>query len=361
MFYDDLTVWEHLEYVAKLHGTDGWEQHAADLLELLGLTDRGDDLPTTFSRGLRQKAAIAIAFVRPFELLLVDEPFVGLDQPGREALLELFDRAHARRRDARRRHPRAGRRQRGRAGRRPARRRGDLRRPGRRRRRRRPRRPLRRARVDASSVLVTIAAMYDFDSVSVSSFEAASLAAKLTEKSADGWDVVAIVPAGSDVIAYLRRSGEPTATSASDDAARRSPTARATRSSSAASTTDSAADLLTPTSASSEPAVDDRRHHVADAVDRHRRPTPAAPAGEPAPTPRRPQPPAAGPAARSRRRVLVVGRIGAAGRAPPATPSVPAGWYADPAGRFELRYWDGSAWTEHVSRAGQQYTDPPVA
>ena len=44
-----------------------------------------------------------------------------------------------------------------------------------------------------------------------------------------------------------------------------------------------------------------------------------------------------------------------------ATPSVPAGWYADPAGRYELRYWDGSAWTEHVSRAGQQYTDPPVA
>ncbi|MGA9277227.1 DUF2510 domain-containing protein, partial [Ilumatobacter sp.] len=50
--------------------------------------------------------------------------------------------------------------------------------------------------------------------------------------------------------------------------------------------------------------------------------------------------------------------------APAETPldsGVPAGWYADPSGRFELRYWDGSAWTEHVSRAGQQYTDPPVA
>ena len=44
-----------------------------------------------------------------------------------------------------------------------------------------------------------------------------------------------------------------------------------------------------------------------------------------------------------------------------ATPAVPAGWYADPAGRFDLRYWDGSAWTEHVSRAGQQYTDSPTA
>ena len=95
VFYDDLSVWEHLEYIARLHGTDEWEDHARDLLDMLGLGDRADDLPTTFSRGLRQKAAIALAFIRPFELLLVDEPFVGLDHAGREALLELFRRAHA--------------------------------------------------------------------------------------------------------------------------------------------------------------------------------------------------------------------------------------------------------------------------
>ena len=94
VFYDDLSVWEHLEYIARIHETAGWEQHAADLLDVVGLTDRADDLPTTFSRGLRQKAAIALAFVRPFDLLLVDEPFVGLDRAGRDALLELFRRAH---------------------------------------------------------------------------------------------------------------------------------------------------------------------------------------------------------------------------------------------------------------------------
>ena len=94
VFYDDLSVWEHLEFIARLHDTTDWQQHAADLLESLGLTARADDLPTTFSRGLRQKAAIALAFVRPFELLLVDEPFVGLDRTGREALLELFRLAH---------------------------------------------------------------------------------------------------------------------------------------------------------------------------------------------------------------------------------------------------------------------------
>ena len=47
--------------------------------------------------------------------------------------------------------------------------------------------------------------MYEFDSVSVSSFEAGSLVDHLSARSADGWDVVAIVPAGSNVVAYLRR------------------------------------------------------------------------------------------------------------------------------------------------------------
>ena len=41
--------------------------------------------------------------------------------------------------------------------------------------------------------------------------------------------------------------------------------------------------------------------------------------------------------------------------------AAPAAWYADPSGRFELRYWDGKEWTEHVARGGQQFTDPPVA
>jgi ABC-type multidrug transport system ATPase subunit len=59
----------------------------------LGLYERADDLPNRFSRGLRQKAAIALGFVRPFELLIVDEPFVGLDSAGKEALLELLQQA----------------------------------------------------------------------------------------------------------------------------------------------------------------------------------------------------------------------------------------------------------------------------
>lgn len=42
---------------------------------------------------------------------------------------------------------------------------------------------------------------------------------------------------------------------------------------------------------------------------------------------------------------------------PPIQATAPAGWIADPTGRHELRYWDGAAWTEHVSDAGVQGTD----
>ena len=94
VFYDDLTVRQHLEYIARLHHTEEWETHAEWLIETVGLSARADDLPATFSRGLKQKAAIAIAFVRPFELMLIDEPFVGLDRAGRSALLDLVAWAH---------------------------------------------------------------------------------------------------------------------------------------------------------------------------------------------------------------------------------------------------------------------------
>ena len=89
-FYDDLSLIEHLEYVARLHGVAEWQPRAEELIAAVGLTARATDLPTTFSRGLRQKAAICLALVRPFGVLLVDEPFVGLDQAGKEVFLELI-------------------------------------------------------------------------------------------------------------------------------------------------------------------------------------------------------------------------------------------------------------------------------
>jgi ABC-2 type transport system ATP-binding protein len=92
VLYDDLSLVEHLHYIGRLHGVDGddLEVRGAALMQRFNLSQRADDLPVTFSRGLRQKTSICVGLIRPFSVLLVDEPFVGLDQPGKEALTELL-------------------------------------------------------------------------------------------------------------------------------------------------------------------------------------------------------------------------------------------------------------------------------
>lgn len=95
VLYDDLSVREHIDYIGRLHGTAGYDDAAADLVERLGLAERVDDLPARFSRGLRQKTALAIGLARPFDLLLIDEPFVGLDLSGRSALTDILAERHA--------------------------------------------------------------------------------------------------------------------------------------------------------------------------------------------------------------------------------------------------------------------------
>ncbi|HEY1734637.1 MAG TPA: ABC transporter ATP-binding protein [Acidimicrobiales bacterium] len=93
VLYDDLSVLEHVEYTCRLHDAEGWEDRAVGLIHDLGLEGRADDLPSRFSRGLRQKTAILLGLIRPFGLLLVDEPFIGLDPSGRQAFIELMDDA----------------------------------------------------------------------------------------------------------------------------------------------------------------------------------------------------------------------------------------------------------------------------
>jgi ABC-2 type transport system ATP-binding protein len=96
VLYDDLSLVEHLHFIGRLHGVSGEEvdERGAALMDRFNLTARADDLPVTFSRGLRQKTSIALGLIRPFSVLVVDEPFVGLDQPGKRALIELMVDAH---------------------------------------------------------------------------------------------------------------------------------------------------------------------------------------------------------------------------------------------------------------------------
>jgi ABC-2 type transport system ATP-binding protein len=90
VLYDDLSVEEHVEYIGRLHGVQDWPARADDLIERFDLDARSEDLPRRFSRGLRQKTALVLGLVRPFSVLVVDEPFVGLDPAGQRTLTELL-------------------------------------------------------------------------------------------------------------------------------------------------------------------------------------------------------------------------------------------------------------------------------
>ena len=121
--------------------------------------------------------------------------------------------------------------------------------------------------------------MLEFVSIKVSPDAHDDLATQLTAQSREGWNVVSIVSAGNEIVAFLSR-----------------PVVATTPASAAgwaATTSDSSVTTTTT--------------------------TPTTP-----------------------------------------VPSVPADWYKDPAGRYDFRYWDGSKWTENVSRAGVRFTDPPT-
>jgi ABC-2 type transport system ATP-binding protein len=90
VFYEDLSVAEHLEYVAALHGVLDPSARIEELIGRLGLDGWEDALGSELSKGMKQKASIAFALVRPFEVLLADEPLDGLDPPSREVLFELL-------------------------------------------------------------------------------------------------------------------------------------------------------------------------------------------------------------------------------------------------------------------------------
>ena len=95
VFYEDLSVVEHLEYVAALHEAPEPAARIDDLIERLGLDGWEDALGAELSKGMKQKASIALALVRPFKVLLADEPLDGLDPPSRETLFALLAETQA--------------------------------------------------------------------------------------------------------------------------------------------------------------------------------------------------------------------------------------------------------------------------
>ncbi|MBR7652767.1 ABC transporter ATP-binding protein [Brucella oryzae] len=90
-FYEDLTIAENLEFVARLYRLKPVKEHVARTLEELGLTSRGDQLAGTLSGGWKQRLALAACIMHKPKLLLLDEPTAGVDPKARR---DFWDEIH---------------------------------------------------------------------------------------------------------------------------------------------------------------------------------------------------------------------------------------------------------------------------
>lgn len=92
--YSQLTGRENLHFWGRLYGIDDRERRAEQLLEQVGLDERARDRPAqTYSRGMLQRLALARVLLPRPTVLLLDEPFTGLDRKGAAALQAALDEA----------------------------------------------------------------------------------------------------------------------------------------------------------------------------------------------------------------------------------------------------------------------------
>jgi ABC-2 type transport system ATP-binding protein len=91
--YDDLSALENLKLFGALYGLKGepLKKRCAEVLELVRLSDRANDKPATFSGGMKRRLNIAAALLHDPQLLILDEPTVGVDPQSRNAIFDTLE------------------------------------------------------------------------------------------------------------------------------------------------------------------------------------------------------------------------------------------------------------------------------
>src|SRR5690606_7010556 len=89
--YEELSAYENMKFFGRIYGLSGkkLEQRIEEVLDMIGLTERKKDRVETYSGGMKRRINIGVTLLHEPEVLIMDEPTVGIDPQSRNYILDM--------------------------------------------------------------------------------------------------------------------------------------------------------------------------------------------------------------------------------------------------------------------------------